>query len=244
MKLIRKPSMTAAEPTGSICRPRMVILRLVALVGLGLTTLLPAESLLAETHKSPANSSAVPRTPDTTKLVVGTFTMEVPGSWHVSTGEEAEQLKAEIKGGVDQMISQYRAETGQEPRWLGIQDFKALRLGNASGWCIIHVMRIPPVKDYYERMKEDTRQKLEWGLQRGVFEKVIENGVATIGQSSVMKSILQMKGGGRMIQIAHWSPSDPGLVSQIMIWQNSGDTKLTEEVDAAIRSVAVKAVEK
>jgi hypothetical protein len=222
----------------------MIVLRLVALVGLGLTTLLPVALLHAETDKPLANSPALPKPADTTQLAVGTFTIEIPRSWQVSTGEEAEQLKAEIRRGIDQMINQYSAETGQEPRLLGIQDFKAVRLSNASGWCIIHVVRIPPVSDYYERMKEDTRQKLEWGMQRGVFEKVIENGVATIGQSSVMKSILQMKGGGRMIQIAHWSPSDPGLVSQIMIMQNSGDTKLIEEVDAAIKSVAVKGVEK
>jgi len=244
MKSTRNLSMTTAEPAGSPYRLSTIVLRLAALVGLGLATLLPLELLHAETDKPLTNSSAVPKPADTTQLVVGKFTIEIPRSWQVSTGAEAEQLKAQIKTGIDQMINQYRDETGQEPRYLGIQDFKAVRLSDDSGWCVIHVMRIPPVSEYYERMKEDTRQKLEWGMQRGIFEKVIENGVVTIAQSSVMKSILQMKGGGRMIQIAHWSPSDPGLVSQIMIMQNSGDTKLTKEVDAAIKSVAVKAVEK
>jgi hypothetical protein len=105
-------------------------------------------------------------------------------------------------------------------------------------------MRIPPISDYYERMKEDTRQKIDWGMQRGIFEKVLENGVVTIGESKVMKTIFLQKGGSRMIQMAHWSPSDPGLVSQIMILQNNGDGKLTEEVDAVVKSVVVKTAEK
>ncbi|MFH0783665.1 MAG: hypothetical protein V2B20_17160 [Pseudomonadota bacterium] len=188
------------------------------------------------------NASSVPaKSADTTQLAVGKFTIAIPRSWQVSTGGEAEQLKAQVKQGMDQMISQYRAESGQDSRTLGIQDFKAARIGNGSGWCVIHAMRIPPVTDYYERMKEDTRQKIEWGMQRGIFEKVLENGVVTIGESKVMKSVFLQKGGSRMVQMAHWSPSDPGLVSQIMILQNSGDAKLTEEVDAAVKSVAVAA---
>jgi hypothetical protein len=175
----------------------------------------------------------------TNEIRVGGIAVSVPPQWRTVSGSEESQVKTEIKQGIDQMMKRYRDTTGMEHGEFGIRDFKALRLPNDSGWCILHLVRIPPQTDYYATMASDTKQKLEWGLAQGIFERIVDNGVVKVGDQSVMRTIIRQKGGGRMITVIHWSPREPSAVTQLIILESKTDDPVPRQVDDVLASLKV-----
>jgi hypothetical protein len=172
-------------------------------------------------------------------LKVGAFKTLPPPAWRLLADAEERQVRAEIQQGTEQMMQSYQATTGREHPNFGIREFKAMRLSNQAGYCIIWSVTLPPQTDYYSSMASDTTQKLEWGLKQGVFEKIIESGTAKIGEETVLRTIVQRKGGGRMITLIYWSPKAPSDVTQIMILESNGDPSLRKQVDAFIASIMI-----
>ncbi len=175
-----------------------------------------------------------------TNVRAGAFSITVPNTWQISKGSEEEQIKSEMMQGVQQMIDRYQNETGMAHDKLGIKDFTAVRIKESSGWCIMYNFTLPAQKDYYETMKEDTKKKLDWGLQQGVFIKVIENGIVSIGEKKAMKTIVQGKDGGRMITITYWSPDAPTFINNLIIMESKNDDYVKKEVNDVCNTLYIK----
>jgi hypothetical protein len=172
-------------------------------------------------------------------VIAGAFSLSVPNTWQISTGTEQEQIKSEMMQGVQQMIDTYQNETGMTHDKFGIKDFKAARIKENSGWCIIYNFTLPAQKDYYETIKEDTKKKLDWGLQQGVFTRVIENGIVSIGEKKVMKTIVQGKDGGRMITITYWTQSAPTFINNLIIIESKIDVVVKQQIDEVCNSIKI-----
>lgn len=172
-------------------------------------------------------------------VTAGRFSVTVPAAWQVVSGAEEAQLRAELETGIDQVVARYRDSTGSEHPPFGIRGFMAMRLPGECGWCVLYLFRIPEQSDYYAVMESDTKQKIEWGMSQGIFESVVENGKITIGKSTVMKTILRQKSGGRMISISHWSPDLPSDVSQLVVLESKLDSMIQKQIDEVIRSLKV-----
>jgi hypothetical protein len=174
-----------------------------------------------------------------TNVRAGAFSINVPNTWQISTGSEEEQIKSEMMQGVLQMIDRYQNETGMAHDKLGIKDFTAVRIKESSGWCIMYNFTLPEQKDYYETMKEDTKKKLDWGLQQGVFVKVIENGIVSIGEKKAMKTIVQSKDGGRMITITYWSSDAPTFINNLIIMESKIDVEVKQQINDVCNSLQI-----
>jgi len=175
-----------------------------------------------------------------TSIRAGAFSISVPKTWQKSTGSEEEQIKSEMMQGVQQMIDRYQNETGMAHDKLGIKDFTAVRINESSGWCILYNFTLPAQNDYYETMKKDNKKKLDWGLQQGVFVKVIENGIVSIGEKKAMKTIVQGNDGGRMITITYWSPNAPTFINNLIIMESKIDEFVKKEVDDVCSTLNIK----
>ena len=174
-----------------------------------------------------------------TNIRAGAFSISVPNTWQISTGSEEEQIKSEIMQGVQQMFDRYQNDTGMAHDQLGIKDFRAVRIIGSSGWCIMYNFILPAQKDYYETMKEDTKKKLDWGLQQGVIVKVIENGIVTIGEKKAMKTIVQGKDGGRMITITYWTPDASTFISNLIIMESKIDVGVMQQINDVCKSLQI-----
>jgi hypothetical protein len=175
--------------------------------------------------------------PDSLTIVkAGVFTISVPNTWQIATGTEEEQIKSEILQGVQQMIDRYQNETGMVHDKFGIKDFTAVRIKESSGWCIMYNFTLPTQKDYYLIMQEDNKKKLDWGLQQGVFAKVIVNGIVSIGEKKAMKTIVQGKDGGRMITITYWTPNSPSFINNLIIMESKIDSAIKKQIDDVLKS--------
>jgi hypothetical protein len=186
-------------------------------------------------HRATAQGSGK----STTEVRVGSLVVSAPPDWQVVSGSEESQLKSEMKQGIDQMMSRYRTSTGMQHGDFGIRDFKAMRLPNNSGWCILHLVRIPAQTEYYSTMAVDTKQKLDWGLKQGIIERVVESGTVKIGEHTVMKTVVRQKGGVRMITVVHWSPKKPSDVAQLMVLESKGTEQVPKQVDDMLASLKV-----
>ena len=138
------------------------------------------------------------------------------------------------------MIARYQDATGMQHAEFGIKDFTAVRIKESSGWCIMYNFTLPAQKDYYETMKEDTKKKLDWGLQQGVFEKVVENGIISIGDKKVLKTVVQAKGGGRMITITYWSQNAPSYINNLIIIESKLDDVVKQQINDVCSSLRIK----
>ena len=180
----------------------------------------------------------------TNRVSVGGIAVSMPPQWRMVSGSEESQVKTEIKQGIDQMMERYRESTGMEHGAFGLRDFKALRLPNDSGWCILHLVRIPPQTDYYATMASDTKQKLDWGLSKGIFERIVENGLVKVGDQNVMRTIVRKKGGGRMITVIHWSPNEPSAVTQLIILESKTGQPVPKQIDDVLASLKMEVVKR
>lgn len=170
---------------------------------------------------------------------VGALTIIFPKTWEILSGSEAKQAKSQIENNVQQRIEQYKSETDIEHGDFGIGEFCAIRIPNNSGWCILYVTEEPPLKNYYQTYMKESAKKLEFGLQQGIYTKVIENGIVKIEDKEIVKTILQTKDAGRLINFIYWSPSTPSVLTYLSIVESKIDQEFKNHVDQLCNSLQV-----
>ena len=154
-------------------------------------------------------------------VTAGIFTFKVPPDWKVLSGNEEMKAKREIEASVSKMLESYSG-IASDKSMFGIQEFKAVRIPDGVGWFIAYSTRIPPQRNYLLTMEKEQEQKLSWGKQQGIVNRVIEHGLTKIDGSEVVKVDSEMREGARTIGIYHWLPTDPGNVGTVQVVVNPG----------------------
>jgi hypothetical protein len=178
---------------------------------------------------------------DSIDLSVGRFTIKIPYWWTVLSDNERDQAKQEAMEGIVGMMSNYSSQTFSNIGQFGIEDFEAVKLGYKSGWFIILTLKIPAQNDYYKTIEKQNKEKFDWGKERGVFKTIIENGPITVGDKTLMKTILETEhtNGGKLITLYYWTPEEPSLVTQIIVIQNWDHPLITDDIENVIKSLKV-----
>lgn len=211
------------------------------LVGIVVATAFVASAAVPQPlQPSQCTAAQTQRNPDTTVMSAGRISLNIPSKWRIASGLEEANLKAEFEGAFEQMAQQYRQGTGASHPNIGIKHFTAAQLPERTGWLIVHEFVIPPQKNYYDQMLRDSKQKIDWGRQQGIFERVEENGIAMADGKKVFRTILRHRDGGRTITSAYWSPKSPSIVSQVMVVQERDTDCVMQEVDQALGTIAIK----
>jgi hypothetical protein len=144
-----------------------------------------------------------------TRFEEDVFSFELPKDWKRMRGSSLEQFRQQFEEQSKQLARQYphtRAEDFKAVPYLA--GFFAPRQETLLIAVVIHIP--PQASDYLDRMYEDSKGKIQWGIQQGRIRKAYSNRKTEINGMPLLLVDMEMAGGSRMIAYNFYFSDHPG----------------------------------
>jgi hypothetical protein len=116
------------------------------------------------------DTAAVPMKEGSREVAVGAFTVAVPSEWRYFTPYETTALRQQFTAQAEQIYQQYTTGGKFPAQSLEIA---ALHITGNDGALILTCFRIPPQPALFTALREQAKDKAQWGIQHGYIRKYL-----------------------------------------------------------------------